>query len=119
MIKRCAEAFDDLASDFDAEIEVRNQARVHLWYEDRFGKPYAPLTSSRRGIDEFLELTSMVGMRPRDAGDGYEIYAPQGLGRVFDMIITPNADAPHFSPARYRQKTGRWKACWPELTDKP
>src|ERR1700731_1281533 len=35
-IKRAAEAFSDLS----ASIEVRNQARVHLWYPQKFGAPY-------------------------------------------------------------------------------
>jgi len=111
-IKRCAEAFSDL----DGVIEVRNQARVHLWYEDKFGLPYDALTSSCHGIREFLELTSMIGMRLTDGG-GYEVYAPSGLDRVFDMTITPNDGAPHFSAERYRKKTGRWRACWPEIRE--
>ena len=37
-IKRVAEVTADLS----AKIEVRNQARVHLWYEGRFNAPYGP-----------------------------------------------------------------------------
>ena len=35
-------------ADVDAAIEVRNQARVHLWFEAKFGAPYAPLISRNR-----------------------------------------------------------------------
>jgi len=24
------------------QVEIRNQARVHLWYETKFGTPYRP-----------------------------------------------------------------------------
>ncbi|MEQ8664280.1 MAG: nucleotidyltransferase family protein [Rhodospirillales bacterium] len=111
VIKRCEIVFSDL----DAEIEIRNQARVHLWYEDRFELPYPPLRSSREGIDRFLEQTSMIGLRPTPDG-AFDIYAPNGLARVFDMVVTPNRGAPHFSAERYREKVDRWRACWPEIT---
>ena len=38
VIRRCAEMFGDLG----VEVEVRNQARVHLWYEHHFGVPCPP-----------------------------------------------------------------------------
>src|SRR5688572_12554247 len=42
IIRRVRNAFPDLA----ATIEVRNQARVHLWYAEKFGAPYPPLTKA-------------------------------------------------------------------------
>ena len=47
----------NIFADVDAAIEVRNQARVHLWYEARFGAPYPPLTRTTDGIDLFLCTT--------------------------------------------------------------
>jgi uncharacterized protein len=38
-IARANAAFGDLKS----VVEVRNQARVHLWYGEKFGTPYTPL----------------------------------------------------------------------------
>ena len=35
-------------------VEVRNQARVHLWYPKKHALPYPALSSSTRGIDRFL-----------------------------------------------------------------
>ena len=34
--------------DLDGLIEIRNQARVHLWYPQRFGAPYPQLDQRRR-----------------------------------------------------------------------
>ena len=42
-IRRCAALFADLG----VTVELRNQARVHLWYEMRFGHPSPRLLSSR------------------------------------------------------------------------
>src|ERR1044072_8023406 len=35
-------------------IEVRNQARVHLWYQQKHGVPYPALQPFHDGIDRFL-----------------------------------------------------------------
>ncbi len=45
-IKRARALFSDL----NAKIEVRNQARVHLWYEQHFGQRYPRLTRTTDGI---------------------------------------------------------------------
>ncbi|MCA4965573.1 nucleotidyltransferase family protein [Pseudomonas sp. Y24-6] len=35
-------AAEALFQDLDLNIEIKNQARVHLWYGERFGEVYAP-----------------------------------------------------------------------------
>ena len=99
-------------ADIRAVIEVRNQARVHLWYVEKFGAPYPPLTRASDGIDRFLMDCAQVGIRNR--GGGYELYAPKGLSDVADMIVRPNRTA-NFQTDRYDEKVARWKALWPEL----
>ncbi|HLZ06317.1 MAG TPA: nucleotidyltransferase family protein [Bradyrhizobium sp.] len=94
-------------------IETRNQARVHLWYPDKHGVPYPPLKSSTEGIDRFLTVNTMVGIRCTD--DGYEVYAPHGFADIAAMIVRPNP-GPNFSPANYAAKAARWKTLWPEIT---
>jgi uncharacterized protein len=103
-------------ADIPAIIEVRNQARVHLWYVEKFGAPYPPLTRASDGIDRFLMDCAQVGIRNRDSG--HELYAPKGLRDLADMIVRPNPTA-NFQAARYEEKTARWKALWPELTVLP
>ena len=44
-------------------IEVRNQARVHLWYPEKHGLPYPALRRSTEGIDRFLTRNTQVGIR--------------------------------------------------------
>ena len=108
-IRRSSEVF----SGIDAEIEIKNQARVHLWYEEKFGTSYPPLRSSCEGIDRFLAPACMVGIQP--ASTGFRVYAPQGFSDIETMTIRPNR-APNFSAERYTEKATRWKAMWPELT---
>ena len=106
----------DTCADIPAIIEVRNQARVHLWYVEKFGAPYPPLTRARDGIDRFLMDCAQVGIRNRACG--HELYAPKGLADLADMIVRPNRTA-NFQAVRYAEKTARWKALWPELTVLP
>ena len=101
---------------FGAKVEVRNQARVHLWYPEKHGLPYPALQSSTDGIDRFLTKNTQIGIRR--ALDGHEVYAPNGFDDVVDMIVRPNP-GPNFSAANYEAKAGRWKKLWPELTVLP
>ncbi|GGD18150.1 hypothetical protein GTQ45_10885 [Pyruvatibacter mobilis] len=98
-------------ADLDAEIELRNQARVHLWYEDHFGVDYPPLRSSCEGIDRFLAVACKVGV----SLDGKErLYAPDGLDDLTGMRVRPNPSG-NFSAEHYTSKSARWHAMWPEV----
>lgn len=97
-------------------IEIRNQARVHLWYPEKHGLPYPALHSSTQGIDRFLTKNTQVGIR--SIGSGHEVYAPNGFDDIAGMIVRPNR-GPNFSAANYEAKVARWKTLWPELTVLP
>jgi hypothetical protein len=95
------------------KVEVRNQARVHLWYPPKHGLPYPALQSSTDGIDRFLTKNTQVGVRRTQ--HGHEVYAPNGFDDIADMIVRPNP-GPNFSAVNYAAKARRWKRLWPELT---
>jgi hypothetical protein len=94
-------------------VEVRNQARVHLWYTEKHGLPYPPLRSSAEGIDRFLTKNTQIGIRRTQ--HGYDVYAPNGFDDVANMVARPNP-GPNFSAENYERKAARWKALWPEIT---
>ena len=97
----------------DVKVEVRNQARVHLWYPQKHGLPYPALLSSTQGIDRFLTKNTQVGIRRTQAG--HDVYAPHGFDDIANMIVRPN-QGPNFSAANYEAKASRWKTLWPEIT---
>lgn len=110
-ISRVANALADLSAD----IELRNQARVHIWYAEKFGTPYPPLEKATDGIDRFLAIACKVGI----SLDGQErVYAPDGLEDIVGLVIRPNNCA-NFGKAQYEEKAARWKANWPELDLRP
>jgi len=110
VINRVAGLFSDVV----AEIQVRNQARVHLWYADKFHRPYPPLDQTTAAIDRYPARVSMVGLMPR-AEQQPLLYAPAGLDDVANFYVQPNL-TPTFGHADYLQKSKRWKAKWPELS---
>ena len=110
VIKRVAAAFDE---PFRSDVEVRNQARVHLWFPDRFGEPYEALTGTDEALARFVAPAFAVGVRLEDDGT-ISIAAPFGLADVFSMTLRPN---PHRPVARGWDKAAAGaKARWPELT---
>lgn len=112
VIRRCGSAFADL----NVDIQVRNQARVHLWYPEKFGVPHRPLHSTGEGIDGFLTRCSAHGLR-KSVGGGYDVYAPFGFDDVFEMVVRPNHV--HDLPRQYRKKAERWQHTWPRITVTP
>ena len=110
VIKRVAAAFDE---PFRSQVEVRNQARVHLWFQNRFGEPYAPLSSTDEALGRFVAPTFAVGVR-LEADDSLSVAAPFGLDDVFAMTIRPNPNRP---VARgWAKAVDSARARWPELT---
>jgi hypothetical protein len=64
-------------------IEVKNQARVHLWYREHFGHAYPPLAGVKDGVDRFLVPSTSVAVRP--LGNTYEAYVPNGLSILYAL----------------------------------
>jgi hypothetical protein len=112
-IRRTAAA---LPPPLDALVEVRNQARVHLWFASRFGEdePYAPLGSTAEALERFLCPAFAVGARLRDDG-AVEIVAPFGLDDVFALRLRPNPRRSRRAEA-FARVAASARARWPELT---
>ena len=111
-----------LFGDLPVPAEIRNQARVHLWYADHFGAPPPPpFRSCTEAIDSFAAVCCSVGVSLEGTAlDGAvrpRVYAPHGLTDVFDLVVRPNrAQAPRDV---YKAKAARWQQHWPELTVLP
>lgn len=110
VIKRVVAAFEPPLRD---QVEVRNQARVHLWFEGKFGEPYDPLTCTDDAPARFVAPAFAVGVR-LEADDSLSVIAPFGLEDVFDMVIRPN---PTRGLAKGWQRViANARGRWPEIT---
>ena len=109
VIRRVAAAFPP---ELAAKVEARNQARVHLWFETKFGAPYAPLSCTDEALTRFLTPANAVGVR-LEPGGRVDIAAPFGLEDCFAMRLRPNL-TPSFDAGNYVRIVQGLKARWPE-----
>jgi len=108
VISGVAAAFDE---PLKSTVEVRNQARVHVWFEAHFGEAYTPLSSTAEALERFVSPMFAVGVR-LDAGDRLHIEAPFGLTDLFALRLRSNPRRP--SGGFDRISAGVLRR-WPEL----
>ncbi|MEP7314970.1 MAG: nucleotidyltransferase family protein [Pseudomonadota bacterium] len=97
-------------------LEVRNQARVHLWFEEYFGIAYPALKSADEAITRYASATHAVGIRLLP-DDTFDVFAPFGLQDIFALTIRPNYALPN--KATHDRKAERARRFWPEVTVLP
>jgi uncharacterized protein len=97
------------------KLDVKNEARVHLWYKDRFGYAIEPYSSSADAIATFPTTATSVGIR-RILGK-FECCAPFGLDDLFGLVVRPNKR--QITRSIYEAKVDRWRSIWPGLTFQP
>ena len=101
----------NLFADVPIGIDTKNEARVHLWYESKFGCPVAPYASTVHAIATFPTTAGAVGIRPTPSG--LSVFAPFGLSDLFELVVRPNKT--QITRAIYETKTARWRNLWPQL----
>ncbi len=94
-------------------LQIRNQARVHLWYEQHFGVPYPPLRSADEALLRYPVTVQAVGARLED-DERLDIAAPFGLDDLLAMVMRPNPA--HGHRPTFDAKVARARTIWPEIT---
>jgi hypothetical protein len=108
VIRRVAAALDP---PLRGRVEVRNQARVHLWFEGHFGEAYAPLASTAEALIRFTAPAFAVGAA-LEADGSIRIAAPFGLGDLFAPRLRPNPLRPS---AAFASTAAAARTRWPEV----
>lgn len=107
---------DALLSEAPVPVEIRNQARVHLWFGQKFGFEVPPLTSSAEALMRYASRTHAVAVALDDRG-GLRIEAPFGLRDLFAFRVTPNRLGK--SRQAHIEKGERARRVWPEVEVEP
>jgi hypothetical protein len=97
-------------------VEVRNQARVHLWFEARFGTVYPRLYSADEAIRRYASIVHAIGVR-LDDDNRLDVVAPFGLDDLFSLVIRPNYALEN--AVSNTRKALRAQAIWPEVVVVP
>jgi hypothetical protein len=108
VICRVKAAFDE---PLRGMVEVRNQARVHLWFEAKFGEAYQPLSSTAEALERFASATFAVGVR-LESDDRLHIEAPFGLADLFALRLRPN---PRRKTVGFVRASADVRRRWPEV----
>jgi hypothetical protein len=108
VIRHAAAGF---AEPLRGRVEIRNQARVHLWFEAHFGEPYTALSSTAEALERFVSPMFAVGICLGLAGE-LHIAAPFGLADLFGLRLRPNPNRPSDGFARTAAGV---VARWPEV----
>lgn len=96
-------------ADIDTTIEVKNQARVHLWYMQRFGHDYLALRCATEGIDRYLIECTKLGIEVATGA----LYAPNGLEDMWRGVL--RANPLNADEKRFREKADDYRSRWPWL----
>jgi hypothetical protein len=112
VIRRAERIFADLPID----VEVRNQARVPLWYEAKFKIAYPPVREAPHALRRYPSRTTAIAVTRRADGE-IAFYAPFGFKDALTMQVRPNRKLP--IPQVYASKAERWRAAWPQLVVHP
>ena len=101
----------ELVADLHIELDVTNEARVHIWYPERFGYGIQPYQSTEDAIGTWPTTATAIGVRP--SGRQLEVWAPFGTDDLFNLVVRPNRV--QITAAIYDAKVIRWVARWPSL----
>src|SRR6202040_3613043 len=108
VIRHVKTAFDE---PLRSMVEVRNQARVHLWFEAKFGEAYGPLSCTAEALERFASATFAVGVR-LESDDRLFIEAPFGLADLFALRLRPN---PRRKTVGFVRASADVRRRWPEV----
>jgi uncharacterized protein len=100
-----------LFADLGLWIDVKNEARVHLWYAEKFGNALAPYVSTEDAITTFPTTATAVGVQP--CADRLHVFAPYGLSDLLGLIVRPNKK--QITQTIYDAKVKKWQAKWSGL----
>lgn len=92
-------------------LDVNNQARVHLWYKEYFGYDISPYRSVEEAINTWPTTATSVGVRIESGK--LKVYAPFGLNDLFGLIV--RANKAQITKKIYMDKVHKWSAKWPSL----
>jgi hypothetical protein len=92
-----------LVADLDIQLDVTNQARVHIWYPKQFGYSSQPYKSTEDAIGTWPTTATAIGVC--SSGRQLELWAPFGTDDLFNLVVRPNRV--QITPAIYDAKVTR------------
>ena len=100
-----------LCNDINVNLDIKNQARVHLWSLKSLGRQIKQIYSLESAIRGWGTTITCIGVKFKN--NDLEIFAPYGLNDLFGLKIVPLKE--NIPKEVYLNKTKKWKEKWPLL----
>ena len=98
-------------NDIPLKFDVKNQARVHTWYAQKFGYEIVPYQSIHEAIGTWPTTATAVALTMTSKQPS--VFAPYGLKDL--MAVVARANKKQITEEIFLSKTNKWKKCWPSL----
>jgi len=109
-IKRVEQIFSDLP----IVVELRNQARVPLWYKKKFDLEYPEVANAKDNISRFFFECNCIGISYKDGK--MSTYAPFGIEDIYSGVLRSNHTVDSFITEKMRMdKAKKYISRWPWL----
>ena len=95
------------------EVDVSNEARMHLWKEKKEGEKVLPYQNSEDAIGRWIATVHAIGITIEDGN--IKVYAPYGLSDIFSRTIRPIKHSSN-SKELYNKKVTGWQNRFSKLT---
>lgn len=101
-----------LLKDVNIKLDIKNQARVHLWYKNKYKRGVRENDSVETAVSRWGSTVTCIGVKMSNGN--FKVFAPYGLNDLFKMVIRPVKE--NFTKEDYDKKCLKWKKKWPLLT---
>ncbi len=100
-----------LMDDISIPFDVKNQARVHLWYRKKFGYDIKAYQSLEEAVSTWPTTSSAIAIFKKNGE--LKVIAPFGVSDLINMIVRANMK--QITEEIYNKKANRLKSNWPRL----
>ena len=88
------------------ELDIHNEARMHLWKKDNENKNIDQYKNSEDAIDQWIATLHAIGITKEN--NEIKVYAPYGLSDIFSKTIRPIKHKNN-SKELYNKKVASWQ----------
>ena len=98
-------------SHIDTSFDIKNQARVYIWYNEKYGTNREKYSSVENAVSSWGATVTCIGVRLEN--NELKVYCPYGLNDVFSLTIKKKKK--DFEKENFEARANRWKKTWEKL----
>lgn len=105
-VKKLENKITEHFKELNYKFDVKNEARMHLWYKEKLNKNINQYINSEDAIDHWIATVHSISITKEN--DNIKVYAPYGLSDIFSRTIRPIKHKDN-SKEIYDKKVASWK----------